>query len=341
MALVTPDSRPLPRLSVVVDNYNYAPYLREALDSALPQLAPGDELIVVDDGSSDGSREILAGYAEDPRVHLVLQENQGQLAAIFNGLARAGGDLCLLLDSDDYFLPGYLQRVRQQARDNPQAALFFCSFQAGGENPRGVAQMRLMQERMRLEPGPTGRSRCSALVLGEYLGAPTSGLALRRSFVELLLSTRESFSDWMPLSPRTARWVGMPPGAHTVLRLGADGIIVRAASIADLDKYHDPEPGFFYRIHGGNAFASMRWWGRIWVRLRRNHRIAGMTARALSVDPRPALAEVVAEAGQRSRPRYGRRRLRLRLNYVLAVLMARAPWWRKPAALGQVLCAFR
>ena len=339
--MTTAENPPLPRLSVVVDNYNYASYLREALDSVLGQLAAGDELIVVDDGSTDGSREILAGYADDTRVRILLQENQGQLAAIFNGLAAARGDLCLLLDSDDYFLPGYLSRMRRVARDHPRTGLLFCRFVAGGENIRGAREMHTSQERMRLAQGLTGPSRCSTLALGEYVGAPTSGLGLQRPLVNQLLAVREHFIDWMPLSSRMARLVGMPPGAHTALRLAADAIIVRAASIAGFINYYDPEPGFFYRIHGSNAFASMHWWGRTWVRLQRSRVIARMTARALMIDPCRPLPEVVREVQQRSRPCYARRRLRLRLNYALAVLEAAAPWWRKPAALAQVLRAFR
>ena len=326
----------LPTLSVVVNNYNYADYLREALDSVLAQLEKGDELVVVDDGSTDKSREILVGYIDAPGVTIIEQENQGQSAAIFRGLARARGDLCLLLDSDDWYLPGYLKRIRQLAHAHPEAALLFCAYQIGGDNHAGVRHMQTMQTRMVLEEGVTGVSRCSTLVTGEYLGSPTSGLALRQSLVGQLLQAQERIPDYMPIHPRLARWLGFPSGSHTAVRLAADGIIVRAASLAGYNKYFASEPGFFYRIHGSNAFASISWLGRQYLRAQRSRQVVRLTAGALGVEGKPTLAEVTQEAAQRSRPRRLRRRLRLRLNYVLAVLVACGDWWRKPGAVRQV-----
>lgn len=154
------------RLSVVVDNFNYAQYLREVLDSVLPQLAPGDKLIVVDDGSTDASPEILAEYAQLPQVKVLQQANQGQLTALFNGLEAASGELCLLLDSDDYFLPGYLQRLRVLAKAHADIEFFFAATKLGGESLAGVRRMHATLAAMELAEGPTGASRWSTLAGG-------------------------------------------------------------------------------------------------------------------------------------------------------------------------------
>jgi hypothetical protein len=98
-----------PLVSVVIDNYNYADYLGDAIDSALNQTWTDTEVIVVDDGSTDESRAIIAAYGD--RIRPVLQENRGQAAAFNAGVAIAHGDIICFLDSDDIWYPGKVGRV--------------------------------------------------------------------------------------------------------------------------------------------------------------------------------------------------------------------------------------
>jgi glycosyltransferase involved in cell wall biosynthesis len=86
-------------VSVVIPNYNYAAYVGAAIDSALQLDWPRVEVIVVDDGSSDGSRPIIEGYGS--RIEAVFQQNQGQAAACNQGFARSRGEVVIFLDSDD------------------------------------------------------------------------------------------------------------------------------------------------------------------------------------------------------------------------------------------------
>src|SRR3954451_20463787 len=97
----TPPVRPL--VSIVIDNYNYARFLPEAIESALAQTYPDTEVIVVDDGSTDDSREIIASYGS--RVRPVLKTNGGQASAFNAGFAASRGDVVLFLDSDDTLFP--------------------------------------------------------------------------------------------------------------------------------------------------------------------------------------------------------------------------------------------
>jgi len=97
------------RVSIIIRNYNYAEFLRDALDSALAQTHQDTEVLVVDDGSTDGSREILAEYQS--RCQVILQDNGGEGDAVNVGFARATGDIIHFLDSDDILAPNAISEV--------------------------------------------------------------------------------------------------------------------------------------------------------------------------------------------------------------------------------------
>ena len=112
-----------PRVSVVVPSYNHRPYLEEALASALETSLPL-ELVVVDDGSTDGSTELLGSWAEkDGRLRYYPQENAGAHAALNRGIALARGELVLILNSDDVFLPGRIEVLADAFAADPGLAL--------------------------------------------------------------------------------------------------------------------------------------------------------------------------------------------------------------------------
>ena len=93
-----------PLVSIIITNHNYARFLPSALSSALDQRGAEVEVIVVDDGSTDASREILARQGDEVRI--VLQEREGQKAAFNAGFAIAKGDIIMFLDADDVLAPG-------------------------------------------------------------------------------------------------------------------------------------------------------------------------------------------------------------------------------------------
>src|SRR4051812_16040279 len=92
-----------PWASIIINNYNYGHFLRDAIDSALAQTYPCTEVIVVDDGSTDDSREVIAGYGQ--RVTAVFKENGGQASAFNAGFAASRGEVVVFLDADDTLLP--------------------------------------------------------------------------------------------------------------------------------------------------------------------------------------------------------------------------------------------
>jgi glycosyltransferase involved in cell wall biosynthesis len=327
------------RLSVVVNNYNYARFLPEALDRALAQLAPGDEVVVVDDGSTDASADVLARYADEPAVRVFEQTNQGQLGAVLDGLEHARGDVLLLLDSDDYYLDGYLDRVRELADAHPGVDLFFSKPRPGGDGgPQRIDAMNRMLDRMELEPGPTGATRWTTLLTGEFVGTPTSGVALRRRLAERILAVRECFDDDLSIDETVAKLLRLPRESHSTRRLSGDGIVVRAAGACGGMKFYDPRPAFFYRVHASNAYARINRFGRLYMRLTRGAQIARQLREAFDAAT-PDVDEVVAEARGRSRPLKSKRRIRLMLNYLYCVFNARGGPLRKVAALARIPAA--
>ena len=102
-----------PLLSVMIGAYNAAPYLGEAIESVLAQDYEPVELIVVDDGSTDGTAEVARSFAD---VTVVSQENGGNGAARNRAVENASGELYAFLDADDRFTPGKL-RLQKDALD--------------------------------------------------------------------------------------------------------------------------------------------------------------------------------------------------------------------------------
>ncbi len=98
---------PAPAVSVVIPTYDNAPYLAETIASVLAQDHPDVETIVVDDGSTDGTQDVLASFGD--RIRSVRQENRGASEARNHGLRLARGEYVVFLDGDDVLLPGKLR----------------------------------------------------------------------------------------------------------------------------------------------------------------------------------------------------------------------------------------
>jgi glycosyltransferase involved in cell wall biosynthesis len=99
----------LSKVSTIITNYNYELYLKDAIDSALNQTYPNTETIVVDDGSTDNSRELIASYGN--KIISVYKENGGPASAFNAGFAVSQGEIVCLLDADDVWLPQKVEKV--------------------------------------------------------------------------------------------------------------------------------------------------------------------------------------------------------------------------------------
>ena len=124
------------KFSVIIPLYNKAPYIRKALESVLAQTYADYELIIVDDGSTDGSAEIAEAILQDPASRLIAssphrlirQANSGVSAARNNGVAQSHGEYIAFLDADDWWEPTYLERMKQLIEDYPEAGLYACNY---------------------------------------------------------------------------------------------------------------------------------------------------------------------------------------------------------------------
>lgn len=111
------------RVSVIMPAYNTAHYIREAIDSVLEQDYPNKELIVIDDGSTDGTVEVLRSYGD--RITLLTQHNQGSAVARNAGLEAARGEYIAFLDSDDVWLPGKLRLQIEHLQRHPDVGMVY------------------------------------------------------------------------------------------------------------------------------------------------------------------------------------------------------------------------
>ncbi len=209
-----------PYFSVVIDNFNYGRFLAQAIESVLGQDFPAGEVetIVVDDGSTDDSREVAGRYKDN--IRLIAQKNGGQAATFATGFAAARGQVLCLLDSDDYWHKEKLSAVAERLQD-PELGIVqhyqrdVDTFGRPLRNP-----LADWPDRYRLEDFLDGR----------FINAATSSLAIRRSVLDQVLP--------------------VPPD---VFYLYDDYLLDHGLFVTDIGNI----PRFlgYHRIHGANNWA--------------------------------------------------------------------------------------
>ena len=215
------------RIAVVVTAYNYGHFLSACLDGVLEQTRPADEIVVIDDGSTDDTAAVLARYAD--RVRVVACKNGGQAAAFNRGFAETSAELILFLDADDLLHPHALETVLLHWSADMASLVFDLEMiDAGGAS-------------LGLNPslghgpghGPLPDNRPGVLVRGSYPFPPTSGNVFGRAFLAAALPMPE------------ARW-----------RISADCWLVRAAALFGRTGVVRRVLGG-YRIHFANNYARL------------------------------------------------------------------------------------
>jgi glycosyltransferase involved in cell wall biosynthesis len=156
-----------PLVSIVVPSYNHERYLPEAIDSVLAQDYPSIELIVIDDGSTDGSRAVLERYGD--RFHWETQPNQGQVATLNRAWLMSKGDILGYLSADDVLMPGAVSAAVACLESHPDAVLAYCDFNLIDPHSAVVRRVRTpefdyreMLTGMVCPPGPGAFFRRSA-----------------------------------------------------------------------------------------------------------------------------------------------------------------------------------
>jgi hypothetical protein len=196
-----------PGLAAVVLNYNYGQYIREAVDSLLAQDTPFDEILVVDDGSTDDSAAVLDALPEIVRV--IRKENGGQLSAAVAALPLIWSEYVYFLDADDRALPHLVTQVSGVLPSGPVKVQFPLQAVTGELEPTGSV----------FPTFPAGYDsagmRQDNAVLGFYVCPPTSGNVYRReNLVKLPLSEldQRDFIDGPPtlVQPYLGAVVSLP-----------------------------------------------------------------------------------------------------------------------------------
>lgn len=242
----------LPLVSILINNYNYDRFIAQAIDSALSQTYSRIEVIVVDDGSTDHSRDIITSYGD--RIIPVLKPNGGQASAFNVGVEHSQGDLLFFLDSDDCFLPDKVEKIAAlfEKLTPKNTNITICH---GREIIDEKGQHREFERiNSSCEWREISKNKRSKTINGQtltqisnadevyryakkyryipFLGAPTSGVAMTRTLAEQIF----------PLTCEN-------------IKVRADDFLVKAASLLG-DIYFLEEPFIQYRVHGTN-----NWYG--------------------------------------------------------------------------------
>lgn len=225
------------RVSVLIANHNYAEFLPDAIESVLGQTHRDVELVVVDDGSTDRSRAVIASYGD--RVRAFFKEQEGQASALNLAFAESSGDIVCLLDADDFFAPTKVEAVVSALTAAPGAALAFHQLQSCDRNrhPLDAPWPRVV---------PTGDLRPVLGRTGGWYPRPTtSALSFLRTYLEQLFP--------IPTEPR---WPAEAPRRRAfAVELKADTYLAAPAAflgpVAGVAR-----PLASYRIHGANKHAA-------------------------------------------------------------------------------------
>lgn len=120
-----PRSTKTPEVSVIIPTYNHAHFLGEAIQSVLDQIFQDFEIIVVDDGSTDNTKEIISSF-KDYRINYIYQKNQGQSVALNTGIQASSSEYIAFLDSDDMWLPEKLELQVEALESATHAGVVYC-----------------------------------------------------------------------------------------------------------------------------------------------------------------------------------------------------------------------
>ena len=136
------------KIACVIPSYNHAKYVREAIQSVLGQSLSPEKLVIIDDGSKDGSVEVIRAI-KDPRIHLIVQENQGAHAALTRGLELSTDcDFISLLNSDDRYHPARFARCVALFDRYPETQFVCSRIRLIDESGKPVGQRDSRQRRL-------------------------------------------------------------------------------------------------------------------------------------------------------------------------------------------------
>ena len=228
------------KTTCLINNFNYGDFIIEAVESALEQTVEFDEIIIVDDCSTDDSvQKLQETYAQNPKVQLIIKDkNKGQLSSFNLGYSASSGDIICFLDSDDRYHKKYLESILKIYNLYQECDFLFCGYQKFKDSDLSGLDKVNQQLESQIDILQHARNRgCSAvftLHTKRYIGAPTSTLSMRRKTADKILPF-PYVEDW---------------------RIRADDCLVYGASLVGAIKFTLSLKLVQYRIHTRNNFAN-------------------------------------------------------------------------------------
>jgi glycosyltransferase involved in cell wall biosynthesis len=166
---------PAEKVSIIIINYNYDKYVGDAINSALNTLWFNKEIIIVDDGSTDGSRAVIRSFGE--KVVCLFKENGGQISGANLAIQHATGKVIFFLDSDDRLRPDAVEKVMAAWSESVSKVQFPLELMT----PDGTRTGEMYPNFIEWSPE---RIRASVNLTGFYLSSPTSGNAWSKAFLD-------------------------------------------------------------------------------------------------------------------------------------------------------------
>jgi glycosyltransferase involved in cell wall biosynthesis len=219
-------------MSVIICAYNYARFLPQCLESIFAQSRPANEIILVDDGSTDDTVDVVKRF---PQAKYIYQDNAGKAVAFNRGFRESQGDVICHLDADDYWLPDKLARVSEAfARSDVGGVLHDAHYvDVAGENLYG-------SEKAPVENDAERRLSFHDVLLMCFVYRPIHAISGNLGVANTVCVRRGAVADCFPLPAD--------------LGLAVDGALLLTAARYGLSRL--PEKLSAYRHHGENHFVS-------------------------------------------------------------------------------------
>ena len=197
----------MPKVSVIIPNYNHARFLEQRIESILNQTFQDFEIIFLDDKSQDNSREIFAKYAKHPKItHAIFNDtNSGSTFKQWDkGFALATGEYIWIAESDDYANPTFLEKLVQKLDAYPLAGLAYCQSWRVDENGTIISTMKGGTDDLDLSKWEkdyvvSGKEECANYLALKNTIPNASAVLFRRCFISEIDSDITSFKlsgDW-------------------------------------------------------------------------------------------------------------------------------------------------
>jgi glycosyltransferase involved in cell wall biosynthesis len=220
------------KTSVIICAYNYARFLPRCLESVFSQSQPADEIILVDDGSTDETADVVKRF---PPVRYIRQENAGKAAAFNRGFRESQGDLICHLDADDYWLPRKLQRVTETLAACDAGGMLHEAVYVDGDDKYLYGSEILMKD-----SSSARRFSFQDLLLMCFIYRPPNAISANLGVSNTICFRREAVADCFPLPAD--------------LGLAVDGALMFSTARFGLLCLFEKLSA--YRHHGKNGFVS-------------------------------------------------------------------------------------